>query len=537
MTTAPEPCVACGGSRRSTLLNSNGTWGVDDCGVCGLHRLWMERPGPTAGDEYAGIDPARYRRALAELRRKSANRLLDLLEERTAGRRLLDVGCGFGWFLDAATRRGWRATGIDPSPRAAVDGTAQGLDVRRGEFPRSSPEGETFDVIAFLDVLEHLPDPRATLAAAARRLNAGGVVAIKLPNQAGPLYRIALALTRAAGGRLRAPLERLYQLAFPYPHLYYYGVLSLTTLLRRNGFEVVGLYEEEILDRRGIFERLSYTETRAWRKALQGPAALALMVLGPLLRVWPRRDILTVLARPARAGAFPPIAFPPAPALVVVPSPVLRDMSDGNEKIPSLYYHSNRWLRSFFWARLGFLRELILSHGGDRGACLDFGGGSGVFLPTLSLCFGSVTCLDLFVSEAQRLTETFGLSNARVIRGDVLTSTPTSSFDCVVAADVLEHFQDTVPVARVLHGALKEGGVLFTSLPTENWVYRILRRVFGMEKPKDHYHTGADVERWLEQNGFVRLRTLFLPFRINCLPLFIVTAWGKGKTAAGEKPT
>ncbi len=524
------PCVSCGQNLWSTLLPSNGRWGVGQCGACGLRRLEETETRATAGDEYEKVDLSSYRAALSAFRNKSSLRLLAELEILTPGRRLLDVGCGFAWFLETSRKRGWKAAGMDPSPRAVADGAGKGLDIRLGTFPEACPTDETYDIIAFMDVLEHLPNPGDVLQEVSRRLRPGGFVAIKLPNQGGPLYRLALGMARLVRGRFRSPVERLYQLQFPYPHLYYYGVLSLTTLLRRNGFNVARMYEEEILESEGVFQRLSYTETSFWRKALFLPQALLLSVLGPLLRRASRKDILTVVAYPQIRPGPKASRRPPDSDFVSIPPPVLRKISGDNARIPSLYYHPNFFLRTYFWARLRFLHELIKRHGAGKETCLDFGGGSGVLLPTLASNFETVTSVDLFIEEALQIKTIFGLSNVHLMQGDLLdVRLPAAPFDCVVAADVLEHFEDLAkPVAR-LREWVKNDGILLTSLPTESWMYRFLRRVFRIKKPVDHYHTGGEVERVLSENGFLRVETLHAPFRTVLASLFLVTVWRKQK--------
>jgi SAM-dependent methyltransferase len=90
------------------------------------------------------------------------------------GTTLLDLGCGTGLFARAATDRGARVTGIDVDPvavaRAAVAVPEGSFDVGDAREP---PPG-AFDVVAAVQVLMHVPDPVAVLAAAAR---AGAVVA------------------------------------------------------------------------------------------------------------------------------------------------------------------------------------------------------------------------------------------------------------------------------------------------------------------------------------------------------------------------
>lgn len=104
------------------------------------------------------------------------------------------------------------------------------------------------------------------------------------------------------------------------------------------------------------------------------------------------------------------------------------------------------------------------------------------------------------------------------VRGAVL-----GSFDAVVAADVLEHFKELDAPIDALKAATTSGGVLVTSLPTENFVYRALRWVFRIEKPDDHYHTAYEVEARLAEAGYRKLRTTAIPNRLA--PIFLVTSW------------
>lgn len=212
--------------------------------------------------------------------------------------------------------------------------------------------------------------------------------------------------------------------------------------------------------------------------------------------------------------------------LVEIPAEYLAGIADDSDRIPSLYYAGNRVLRRMFWQRLHSLNRLMQRVHGTAGSCLDFGGGSGVFLPTLSRRFEQVTLLDLEAGQARQVVKQYDLRNVTVVENDAAAvDFAERPFDAAVAADVLEHFQDTdLPISR-LHRWLKPGGVLFTSLPTENWVYVFLRKIFGIEKPLDHYHTGYEVAARLARSGFRRIKTTCVPLRIPVAPLFLISAW------------
>ena len=212
--------------------------------------------------------------------------------------------------------------------------------------------------------------------------------------------------------------------------------------------------------------------------------------------------------------------------LVQISPAYLASIADDSDRIPRLYYAGNPILRRMFWQRLHSLNRLMERFAAPGQSCLDFGGGSGVFLPTLSQRYRHVTLLDLEAAQARLVMQRYKLDNVSVLESDAgTTDFSAQPFDTIVAADVLEHFKDLeMPVPR-LHRWLKPGGVLFTSLPTENWVYVLLRKIFGVQKPWDHYHTAYEVEARLAREGFHRIKTTCVPLGLPLMPLFLITAW------------
>ena len=98
-----------------------------------------------------------------------------------AGKRVLDVGCGGGILTEAMAQRGARVTGIDLSDKAL---RIAGLHLQESRlsvtYEKTSVEdfaarhaGE-FDVVTCMELLEHVPEPAAMVAACARLVRAGG---------------------------------------------------------------------------------------------------------------------------------------------------------------------------------------------------------------------------------------------------------------------------------------------------------------------------------------------------------------------------
>lgn len=210
------------------------------------------------------------------------------------------------------------------------------------------------------------------------------------------------------------------------------------------------------------------------------------------------------------------------------PMSLLRGISaDLNPEVSlDVYCSGNVLLRRFFWLRLRLLCHLIGRVAPAPGECLDFGGGSGVFLPTLAAGFHRVTVIDRNTAEARQLVARLGLDRVDLVNADILAHDFTGRrFDAVIAADVLEHFLDLDPPIERIRTWLAPGGVLFTSLPSENVAYRTLRVVFGKQKPEDHYHGAAEVERRLRGHNFRKIVGLYHPLYLRVAPLFYISAW------------
>lgn len=113
------------------------------------------------------------------------NSWANLFELIPKGTRVLDVGCSTGNFGAALIReKGCSVVGIDTNAADIAEAKlaltdAQVIDIT---VPDVLAGFDRFDVILFADVLEHLPDPRATLRSLRSSLNPTGFVAFSIPH-------------------------------------------------------------------------------------------------------------------------------------------------------------------------------------------------------------------------------------------------------------------------------------------------------------------------------------------------------------------
>jgi 2-polyprenyl-3-methyl-5-hydroxy-6-metoxy-1,4-benzoquinol methylase len=115
------------------------------------------------------------------------------------GKRLLDVGCGAGFFLRIVTKLGAIAQGVEPSAYAAEIARKQGLNVFNGTIERFEAQtAERFDIITSNHVVEHVPNPVETLATMKRLLAPGGFIWIAVPNAGYPISRALRGLWHSA---------------------------------------------------------------------------------------------------------------------------------------------------------------------------------------------------------------------------------------------------------------------------------------------------------------------------------------------------
>jgi len=226
----PNPCTLCG-RIDFRVIHKKDPWKYLCCRNCSLVLL---HPQPTAQilmDSYRNYLPAnaeeirKWKTMMKPVYTKSA----ELIESRTrTGKgKLLDIGCGHGFFLQEMQSRGWDVTGIELSRKGREYAQAKlGIKVHSEPLANISYSKGTFDVVTFIYVIEHMPDPIGLLMEVKRILKPNGLVLLRWPHST-PIVKIL------------GPVARKLDLYHTPYHLHDFSPKTIETLLLMSGFQAV----------------------------------------------------------------------------------------------------------------------------------------------------------------------------------------------------------------------------------------------------------------------------------------------------------
>ena len=183
------------------------------CEDCGLGRTETSGFDPAAyytEDYFSGRHSDGYSDYLGAepvLRREFARSVEFIRSYRRDGK-LLELGCAYGFFLMEAARH-FDVTGIELAAEAAEHGRRAGLQVLQGTADAANlARVGAVDVVVLLDVIEHLPQPRETLALCCQHLNPGGIIVITTGDFGSTAARLAGARWRRGGRSCRHGVHR-----------------------------------------------------------------------------------------------------------------------------------------------------------------------------------------------------------------------------------------------------------------------------------------------------------------------------------------
>ncbi len=222
-------CELCKGHDYHFLLREN-SLNLVKCKQCGLVSV---NPKPTEKmleEFYAKYFPPEsellWQNQMRRVFRKEGLNKINR-ECKTRGR-LLDVGCGYGFFLKLMKENGWEVEGVELSTKAASYAKEKlGLTVFNGILEEAGFKDETFDVVTLWYVLEHLRHPMQILFEVHRIVKKDGLVIIRVPNSNIDIDRILIKLGK---------FGKRFFLINPPRHLFDYTPATISLMLKKAGF-------------------------------------------------------------------------------------------------------------------------------------------------------------------------------------------------------------------------------------------------------------------------------------------------------------
>jgi hypothetical protein len=277
-------CPACGAGALAFEFDTARV-SVSRCASSG-HRVARHAAEGPAADYHEQYDQGAFLDALQATRIRQARVIVSRIRAAAPdAMRLLDYGCGRGWFLDEAKVRGFDVTGADTSQLAVRLLRERGIG---GLLVNDTGQvAADVQVLTLLDVIEHFP-PDEILPRLIGLSAAASLVVIKVPASAGILYKAASLLRRAGKAGL---IEQLYQAGSSPPHHHYFSARSLLALLPRAGLRPIELFRDRDFEPEAMADR-----ARLWlpRPLVRAAASLA-ATAARALRI---EDSIICLAQP-----------------------------------------------------------------------------------------------------------------------------------------------------------------------------------------------------------------------------------------------
>jgi 2-polyprenyl-3-methyl-5-hydroxy-6-metoxy-1,4-benzoquinol methylase len=161
---------------------------------------------------------------IPSLRRRAAY-IESIFPPWTGKGRLLDIGCGNGFFLSFMKKIGWQASGVEIDPESSrIAWEANKVPVFTGTLDKANFPGESFDAITMNHVIEHIANPFDLLNESYRILACGGYLCIATPN--------IQSLGHGIFGKYWLALD-------PPRHLYLWNCANLKQAVKKAGFHIV----------------------------------------------------------------------------------------------------------------------------------------------------------------------------------------------------------------------------------------------------------------------------------------------------------
>jgi 2-polyprenyl-3-methyl-5-hydroxy-6-metoxy-1,4-benzoquinol methylase len=217
-----EKCLLCNHTELK-ILNRFSSSGLVQCQNCEfIFSRWIPSEKKII-DFYNQYPEYENRNDITSQRYRS---LLGTFENFRLTNNLIDVGCGDGKFLDLAKEKKWNVYGTEYIDRFIERCTEAGIKMHRGKYSPLNYTENIFDVLIWIEVIEHINNPVQEILNFKKNLRPGGIVYLTTPN---------------FNSLSRRLLNEKWNVIFYPEHLCYYTPTTLRKLFEQNGFRLIEL--------------------------------------------------------------------------------------------------------------------------------------------------------------------------------------------------------------------------------------------------------------------------------------------------------
>lgn len=250
-----EKCIVCASNNFRLYLAGAMGEEIFYCAGCGLV---FTHPRPSRDELKKRYDESYYSYWITPLQQKRRVKLwmgrAKIIQQLKLKGQILDVGCGTGLFLHICQKMGYSVCGTEISSFAVEYCKKEyGISVDNTSLEDSRFKPESFDIITFWHVAEHLAWPQKVLEKARELLKSEGYLVIAVPNVESKIshnfYRL-----------LRGIYCPLYTADSKEPHLFHFSTKTLKFLLEKCGFRVIRITADfaQVDPRWKVIERIAF---------------------------------------------------------------------------------------------------------------------------------------------------------------------------------------------------------------------------------------------------------------------------------------
>jgi SAM-dependent methyltransferase len=198
---------------------------IGACSNCG-HQFLINPPVNQLRDFYADDQDCyafHQSDSYVRMKRIDSRMILLLLRRYARGRRLCEIGCGTGIFLDVARELKYETYGVEPSGWQAKVASQHGHTIHNGSLEDVSDDAGIFDAIAGIELIEHVMDLHSFMSR---------VTSLSRP---GSVIYFSTGSTTSLWARTKGKKWRYYEVL----HTQYFSPYSLCLLLERHGWKIL----------------------------------------------------------------------------------------------------------------------------------------------------------------------------------------------------------------------------------------------------------------------------------------------------------